>query len=669
MVSVIPVSPVSHPRPPPQSPPSPPPPPPPPPSNSANKAGPPTPRSGPPPVMGRPGPPPPPFISGSNATVIGGGHRTASQAWPSSSNVKREDVPSSSASHLIPNARSQNGPPPPPSPLRPNGFHASNPTFPSPSYVREPSPPSWPPFLSSDASKRDATPDFDPPFRAGPSSGVPSANFTPIGTHRQNALGGYRPAPAPSSSEPIPIPTQASPSHMQGMGMGMGMNPYAHITGEGPEPYSPITSLRATMPPPTPQAQAQQPPPPPPPPPMPVSPSRSHPLPPKPPIPPHLSRLAPLRHASPLATPVRADPPRRPPPPPSPISTHHTEDRASSPTPTGGTKRKKTPTPEPESPVEYYGPPAMRTAPSTWPTVHPIRSTPMKGGTTDIRGIAFNSNGSFFAVYCRDSTIHIWDNVTHSEVARLTHSAPVVTVVWMDEDVGVISLCENGTVIKWTRPGVAQAQGGHWHCSKVAETNLNERAPPDVATAMAYTRDRVAVSFMRMGVKLWILVKGTWQVQRAILRQNNVALKFVEDGTALMGGTKDGVLWYSQVSGLMRAYAFFKTAVQRIEVTSSASHALVGQTGGHAHLVGIVQDENRGNIERGYMIKEPELLAKATYEFGATFVGKQERVVFGSTDGYVLVWDKDTAEILYGLDHGEGAVVQAVGVSELYLHI
>jgi hypothetical protein len=55
-------------------------------------------------------------------------------------------------------------------------------------------------------------------------------------------------------------------------------------------------------------------------------------------------------------------------------------------------------------------------------------------------------------------------------------------------------------------------------------------------------RDRIAVAFPRIGVKVWLWVKGTWQPQRSILRQNVTAIKFVGDGEALLGGTKDGVL-------------------------------------------------------------------------------------------------------------------------------
>ena len=36
---------------------------------------------------------------------------------------------------------------------------------------------------------------------------------------------------------------------------------------------------------------------------------------------------------------------------------------------------------------------------------------------------------------------------------------------------------------------------------------------------------------------------GSWQSQRPIDRQNVTAIKFIDGGTALLGGTKDGVLY------------------------------------------------------------------------------------------------------------------------------
>lgn len=50
-----------------------------------------------------------------------------------------------------------------------------------------------------------------------------------------------------------------------------------------------------------------------------------------------------------------------------------------------------------------------------------------------------------------DKTIRIWNNRERTEIARLSHNSPVVTVSWMDGDTGVVSLGEDGIVSKWTR--------------------------------------------------------------------------------------------------------------------------------------------------------------------------------------------------------------------------
>ncbi|KAI0047041.1 WD40 repeat-like protein [Auriscalpium vulgare] len=256
-----------------------------------------------------------------------------------------------------------------------------------------------------------------------------------------------------------------------------------------------------------------------------------------------------------------------------------------------------------------------------------------------------------------DNTIRVWENTTYTEVARLPHASPVVTAVWMAEDVGILALCENASIIKWTRPPANDS----WHWGKIAEPNPSDRKVDDVPTAMAYFKDKIAVAFPRQGVKVWMLNKGTWQAQRSILRQNVTAIKFVEDGDALLGGTKDGVLWYCMVpNGTLRAYTFFRDKVSHIDVNSTESHVVVSQLGGRAHLVSIFQDANRGKIEQVYALKEGSL-RQGNYDAGALFAARDALVVFGSVDGYVIVWDKNNSEVVYGLDHGEGIVASALG--------
>lgn len=115
-----------------------------------------------------------------------------------------------------------------------------------------------------------------------------------------------------------------------------------------------------------------------------------------------------------------------------------------------------------------------------------------------------------------------------------------------------------------------------------------------------------------------------------------------------------------------------------IDVNPSSGHALVGQTGGCAHLVGIDQ---KGKIEQVYTTKDIDTEAKGNYEFGAVFASRGQTILFGSVEGCVLVWDRNNADVIYGLDHGEGEdyslrflpsssecylsedVVQTVGVS------
>lgn len=164
----------------------------------------------------------------------------------------------------------------------------------------------------------------------------------------------------------------------------------------------------------------------------------------------------------------------------------------------------------------------------------------------------------------------------------------------------------------------------------------------------------------------------------------------MQDGEALLGGTKDGVLyvilsyffetcphfsypavsWYCEVpNGTLRAYAFLKTKMyvssfmitiiltfisSHIDVNPSGTHVLLAHTGGWAELVGIRQSDNKGHVEQVYSSKENE--AKIGCSFGATFAKWGQFVLFGSSEGCLLIWDKSKADIAYGLDHGDGAV-------------
>jgi hypothetical protein len=93
-----------------------------------------------------------------------------------------------------------------------------------------------------------------------------------------------------------------------------------------------------------------------------------------------------------------------------------------------------------------------------------------------------------------------------------------------------------------------------------------------------------------------------------------------------------------------------------IDVLPTGSHALVSQQVGRAHLVTISHDENRGKVMQVYTV-EPDLQADAIYDANALFVGRHDAVLYGSARGYLFAWDKASARILCGLDHGEGASV------------
>ncbi|KAJ6546904.1 hypothetical protein B0H19DRAFT_1162953 [Mycena capillaripes] len=286
-----------------------------------------------------------------------------------------------------------------------------------------------------------------------------------------------------------------------------------------------------------------------------------------------------------------------------------------------------------------------------WSTVECTHADTLQGhGDLGIRTIAFSTDNNYFALNCRDRTLRIWNSKTRLEIARLSHNSQVIALAWLDDEMAVMSLGEDGVLGKWTRIG----EQNQWEWGRVINVGSEKCAPED-AVCLAYARDRIAVSFPKTGVKVWIWCKGSWLAQRSIMRTNVTALKFIDGGDALLGGTREGVVWHCAVpNGTMKVYAFLQSSITSICINPTGMQALIAQAGGSACLVSLgSQDEKR--IGQSYL--EVDLRDGTS---GAIFMAKGKTIVFGTVDGYLLAWDAQKGAILYGMEHEDGDLIQTV---------
>ncbi|EDR10889.1 uncharacterized protein LACBIDRAFT_293378 [Laccaria bicolor S238N-H82] len=338
--------------------------------------------------------------------------------------------------------------------------------------------------------------------------------------------------------------------------------------------------------------------------------------------------------------------------PPKPVTAIHTGSTYR------GTKRDRPISPEPDRKSR------RRKRTFKWPTVDSNATISLQGeGNLGVRTIAFSADGSHFALswyimevlVCEgaDRTIRIWNNRTRSEIARLSHNAPIMATMWMDGDAGVITLGNDGMVSKWTRSGE-----NHWKWAKILDAGVDDGTGDD-PICLAYLKDRLAVSFPHLGVKVWVWCKGTWQPQRSIIRQGVTSIKFIDDGAAIIGGTREGVLWYCEIpNGTLRVYCFLKTRITSLDVSPTGLHLLAGQTTGDAQLVTIRKEEKKGTLDQNYTCKE--LDGESGNAFGPVFATKGQAILFANIEGCVLVWDRKKGAIVYGLEHDEDDWIQAV---------
>uniref|UniRef100_A0A8H7Y286 WD40 repeat-like protein n=1 Tax=Psilocybe cubensis TaxID=181762 RepID=A0A8H7Y286_PSICU len=352
-------------------------------------------------------------------------------------------------------------------------------------------------------------------------------------------------------------------------------------------------------------------------------------------VPPVLS--SPIKTAN---TPPKVPQPMTHPLPPKPVAT------ASSYRPPSGKRERSL------EPAESKRPPPRTDWPATLSSASYQMQSSRSGVNVGIQRIVFSSDGTQIAVVCADRTLRIWENKQPAaEVARLSHNTAVVCVCWMHADSGVLTLTADGMIMKWTR------NGKEWKFTKLFL--VSEVAMLDIPVCMAYAKDRIAVT-TPSGVKVWILNNGSWQSQRDIVRSGVTAIRFVFNGDALIGGCRDGVLWYSEVpNGTLRAHVFFpsKKPITSIDLPPTGTYLLVAQEGGQCHLVTLKPSESKGVIERTYTSEKLQSLKQKS--FPAVFATRGQAVLYGTVNGCALVWDRKKGVIVYGLKHPEGDLIQA----------
>ncbi|EIW85520.1 hypothetical protein CONPUDRAFT_142052, partial [Coniophora puteana RWD-64-598 SS2] len=262
-----------------------------------------------------------------------------------------------------------------------------------------------------------------------------------------------------------------------------------------------------------------------------------------------------------------------------------------------------------------------------------------EGGSTEVLDIVLNSDGQMLAVICNDSSIRIWSNAQRQETARLALNAPVVAAAWMMDGKSLLTLARDGVVSQWTRDPL-----GQWQWTKLLDAGKEE------AACLAHRRDRLAIGFPRLGVKLWIRNKaGNWLPQRSILRQNVTAIQFLDDGEALLGGTGDGVLGLPAASMQMVQRSAERDIeslrLPQVEDTKALDTSNRQTDSGRASLVNI-SITDKGKVVQVY---QPQAESAAS-AFGASFGATGQMVLFGATDRQVLVWDADKGGVVCGLD-------------------
>ncbi|KAF9555573.1 hypothetical protein CPC08DRAFT_711928 [Agrocybe pediades] len=216
-----------------------------------------------------------------------------------------------------------------------------------------------------------------------------------------------------------------------------------------------------------------------------------------------------------------------------------------------------------------------------------------------------------------------------------------------------MTLTVDGTISTWTR------NGKEWKFTKlIAVPDVSGMAAKNEKPCLAYAKDQIAVS-TQTGVKVWLVIDGIWRPQRDITRSGVTAIRFVQDGKALVGGCKDSVLWYCEVpNGALRVYAFLPKPIHSIDIHPSGTYLLVGVEDG-LHLLTLKSNENTGKIEQSYKSEKALAQMGKRKGFPAVFATRGQAILYGMINDCALVWDRRKGSIVYGLKHPNGDHVLA----------
>jgi hypothetical protein len=115
----------------------------------------------------------------------------------------------------------------------------------------------------------------------------------------------------------------------------------------------------------------------------------------------------------------------------------------------------------------------------------------------------------------------------------LRHDGPVRATAWMERNKGLYTL----------RPGGIGSLQGDPLVPKSWTPMLVFGVGQVDPTAFAIAAHRVAIAIPTEGVRIWTFeLLGGWSQRQFIKRSQVSAIKFINEGAALVGGTTDGVL-------------------------------------------------------------------------------------------------------------------------------